>query len=243
MLCPRCRQTQEDGLEECRNCGVVFARYRPRPVQEAPVQERPAPAEFHPWFAWLRDRMFTVEPSVNRDPVVLRGAFLLVLAVLAIRLLAAPMRGPALVDSFLHWIDLPFHEAGHVIFRPFGDFLHILGGTLGQLLVPFIVAAAFLKEENPFGAAVGTWWLGQSFLDCSPYIADARSRTLMLLSGETGQEDWEGHDWYQLLSRTGTLAHDLGIARLFWLAGAALMTGALAWGGWILWRQWQGNNR
>ena len=60
----------------------------------------------------------------------------------------------------------------------------------------------------------------------------------MLTSGETGQVDWEGHDWFQLLSRTGTLAHDLQIARGFWLVGAALMLAALAWGGYILLRQW-----
>lgn len=188
--------------------------------------------------AWLKERMFSIEPSENLAGILLRASFLLLLVLVTLAMLATPMQGPALTASFLHWLDLPFHEAGHVVFRPFGAFLHILGGTLGQLLVPLVVAAAFLKEENPFGASVGVWWLGQSFLDCSPYIADARARTLMLISGETGQEDWEGHDWFQILNRTGTLAHDLMFARLFWLVGAALMLAALAWAGFILYRQY-----
>jgi hypothetical protein len=142
------------------------------------------------------------------------------------------------MESFLHMIDLPFHEAGHVVFSSLGEFLHILGGTLGQLLVPFIVAVAFLRQEDPFGASVGIWWLGQSFLDCSPYIADARVRRLLLISGETGQVDWEGHDWYQLLLRTGLLDHDILIARMAWTLGAGLMLSALAWSGYVLWRQW-----
>jgi len=148
MLCPRCQRPQEDGLEECRACGVVFSRYRPRP--EA------APAAGSPWLAWLQERMFAIEPAERKEAVVARGVFLLILACVALGILLTPMQGPALMSSFIHWIDLPFHEAGHVVFSPFGTFLHILGGTLGQLLVPFIVIAAFLKEENPFGAAAGT---------------------------------------------------------------------------------------
>ncbi len=36
--------------------------------------------------------------------------------------------------SFLHLINLPLHEAGHVFFAPFGDFMTSLGGsTLGWL--------------------------------------------------------------------------------------------------------------
>lgn len=239
MRCPRCQKDQEDGLEACGHCGVVFSRYRPRPAPapEAAVEAPEGPR--HPALAWLLERMFAIEPCEDRGQVAVRGAFLLVLACTTLWVLLLPMRGPYLMASFLHWIDLPFHEAGHVVFSPFGTFMHILGGTLGQLLVPLLVAGSFLKAENPFGAAVGTWWLGQSFLDCAPYIADARARVLLLTTGETGQVDWESHDWYQLLSRTGTLAHDLGFARSSWLLGAALMLAALAWGAHIVRRQWR----
>ncbi len=226
MFCPRCQKPQDDGLAECVHCGVVFSRYRPRP---RPVEREPS---------WLEERMFRIDPGEDRAPVALRGAFLAILGIVTLWILLLPMQGPRLIGSFLHWIDLPFHEAGHVVFGPLGTFLGILGGTLGQLLVPLLVAGVFLKQANPFGASVGAWWLGQSLMDCAPYVADARVRQLLLTTGETGQTDWEGHDWFQLLSRTGLLNHDVRIARLFWIAGAALMIMALAWGAYIVWKQW-----
>jgi len=233
MICPRCGGTQEEGREDCAHCGVFFARYQPRPL---PPEPAPGPTSA---LRWLRRRMFQVQPGAHHLTVVLRAFGWLLMAVWALRLLALPIASPELMDSFLHWIHIPFHEAGHTLFRPFGTFIYILGGTLGQLLVPLLVLAAFLRQEEPFGAAFGCWWLGASLLDCAPYIDDARARVLPLLSGETGQEDWEGHDWYQLLSRTGHLRDDHLLARAFWLAGALLLLGALAWGAWILWRQWR----
>ena len=54
----------------------------------------------------------------------------------------------------------------------FGDFMAVLGGSLLQVLMPAIVAGAFLlRHANPFGAAVGLWWTGQSLVDVAVYIA------------------------------------------------------------------------
>ena len=47
-------------------------------------------------------------------------------------------------NSFLHLVNLPFHEAGHIISRPFGAFITSLGGTPGQLLMPFICMGTLL---------------------------------------------------------------------------------------------------
>ena len=234
MRCPRCQQEHPDAVEECPGCGVIFSRYRPRPAQ-ADAREGGAP-----WsapLAWLRERMFEIPPAEDRGLVGVRALFLAVLALWWLRLLFVPFHGEGLMRSVLHLIDLPFHEAGHMLFIPFGDFMHVLGGTLGQLLVPFIVICAFLRQEQPFGAAVGGWWLGQSFLDCAPYIDDARAGVLQLISGEIGQENRESHDWWNLLHRTGLLAQDHTIARACWLLGVSLMLAALVWGGYILWRQ------
>jgi hypothetical protein len=228
--CPRCGGEQEEGLEACGHCGVYFARFRPRPISAASAAGRRDR---------LAERMFQVESPEHRAVVAARAAGWLVMAAWGARILALPLAGPGLLDSFLHWIHLPFHEAGHTLLLPFGSFLHILGGSLGQLLVPLAVAIAFLRQGNPFAAAFGVWWLGTSCVDLAPYIADARARVLPLLSGVTGQEDWEGHDWYQLLSRTGTLAWDRTLARAAWAVGALLILGALAWGASLLWRQWR----
>jgi len=237
VRCPRCGREQEDGGEACRHCGLFFAKFRPRPAR--PAGERgQVPSGWSRGRAWLRERMFQVSPCANRPLVVLRALGLMVLAAWGLRLLAYGPDRPELMASFLHWIHLPFHEAGHVVFSPFGEFLHILGGTMGQLLVPLVVLGAFLRQEDPFGASFGAWWLGTSLMDCAPYVNDARARVLPLISGVTGMEDWEGHDWYQILSRTGLLAWDHRLARCFWLAGVLVVLGALVWGGYVLVRQW-----
>jgi hypothetical protein len=56
---------------------------------------------------------------------LVRAALWLGLSAWTISLLRAPL--PALGDSFLHLINLVFHEAGHVVFAPFGSFMMALG--------------------------------------------------------------------------------------------------------------------
>ena len=90
---------------------------------------------------------------------------------------------PEAGDPITHGVNLAFHEAGHILFIPLGDFMSVLGGSLGQLLMPAVVLCAFLfKYKNPFGASIGLWWLGQSALDLVPYINDARAQQLILLN-------------------------------------------------------------
>ena len=139
----------------------------------------------------------------------------------------------------MHNINLVFHEAGHVLFVPFGDFMMVLGGSLGQLMMPMVVLLTFLlRYHNPFGAAVSLWWFAQSCMDLAPYIGDARRGELLLLGGVTGMEAPGFHDWRNLLSRTGMLHHDHRIASVVDIAGETLMWVALAWAAVILYRQY-----
>ena len=132
------------------------------------------------------------------------------LAIWTIDFARTPIAADAM-DSFLHLPDLVFHEAGHVIFAPFGRFMSVFGGSLLQVLVPVIAAIAFVRQEEPFSAAVCTWWAGQNLVDLAPYIADARSLRLTLIGGRTGAEV-EGHDWEFLLNQLGVshYAHPIG---------------------------------
>jgi len=143
-------------------------------------------------------------------------------------------------ESFMHNINLIFHEAGHIIFSPFGKFISTLGGSLSQLLMPAIVAGAFLlKNRDAFGASVGLWWLGQNCMDLAPYIADARSLTLPLLGGVTGQDVADYHDWEYILRQLHLLEYDHFLAHSAQACGVLLMLTAFAWGGFILFRQFQ----
>src|SRR2546425_929878 len=103
-----------------------------------------------------------------------RLGLLLLLARWTWLFLAWPMREDVVGASFLHLVNLPFHEAGHVLFSPFGEFMTYLGGSLGQVLVPVICLIAFLTTNpNAFGAAVTCWWAGENLVDLAPYINDA----------------------------------------------------------------------
>jgi hypothetical protein len=149
------------------------------------------------------------------------------LAALTWRFARVPL-DPAVMDSFLHLPNLVFHEAGHVILMPFGRLVSVLGGSLFQVAVPLVCAAAFLRQANGFAAAVCTWWAGQNLIDLAPYIADARSLRLPLLGGVTGAEV-EGHDWEYLLSAIGWLHLDVRLGRFVHYVGALVMAGSVLW--------------
>jgi hypothetical protein len=165
-----------------------------------------------------------------------RAALLLLLALWTLGFLRHGMDADHLMRSSLHLVNLPFHEAGHVLLTPFGRFLSVLGGSLLQVAIPLLCGAVFLlKSRDPFAASVTLWWAGQSLMDLAPYVADARALRLPLLGGRTGAEV-EGHDWEYLLGALGLMEHDVTLGKLSFALGALAMLGALAWGGAFLWR-------
>jgi hypothetical protein len=153
--------------------------------------------------------------------------FLAALALWTAVLLVSPL--DAAMNSFVHMVNLVFHEAGHIILSPFGRFMTILGGSLMQVLIPLICAGTFLwQQEDPYGASVCVWWAGESLLDVAPYINDARSLDLMLLGGPANAV--EGHDWEAILTSLGWIHLDHAIARGAWWLGFVTMVAALSWG-------------
>ncbi|TRZ98097.1 MAG: hypothetical protein D4R81_11215 [Nitrospiraceae bacterium] len=144
------------------------------------------------------------------------------------------------MESFMHNINLPFHEAGHIFFSPFGRFMTVLGGSLMQLLMPLVCLGAFLyPNRNAFAAAVALWWFAENLMDLAPYIGDSRAGELPLLGGVTGSEVEDYHDWEYLLKTTGWLHSDHKIAAGAYMAGRWLMVLAFLWGAWVLWMQYQ----
>ena len=126
---------------------------------------------------------------------------------------------------FVHGINLIFHEAGHSLFMIFGHFLHILGGSLLQILVPAVISGYFFYTQQPYAAAVALCWTGENFWDVSIYIKDAQLRLLPLLGGEGVL-----HDWHFLLldlrllpqgQLIGNMAHTIGVI----IYAIAILTG------------------
>jgi hypothetical protein len=145
------------------------------------------------------------------------------------------LKSPELNASFMHNINLVFHEAGHVIFRLFGNFIAILGGSLLQLIVPLIVILAFIfKHRDNFAASTGLWWLAQSMMDLVPYINDARAQEMWLLGGVRGKDIPGIHDWNIILSRLGLLDFDHAVASVVMIVAIGLMLLSFVWGAWLL---------
>lgn len=177
--------------------------------------------------------------------VAAQAALLVALAIWGLALIGSSVESNAAGKSFLHLINLPFHEAGHVFFAPFGDFMQSLGGTLGQLLMPFAaLLVLLLKTRDPFGAAVALWWLGENFLDIAPYINDARAGVLPLLGGNVGHAAPYGfHDWEYLLTETGLLHLDHQLAEASHTLGSLIMLLALGWGAAVLFQRVRATRR
>jgi hypothetical protein len=170
-----------------------------------------------------------------------RLALLVLLAGWTWRFGTHPLDVEVMNGSFLHLINLPFHEAGHLFFAPFGDFMMSLGGSLTQVLIPVVCAVAFVRKPDLFGAAVAVWWAGQSLVDLGPYIADARALSMPLLGGRTGAEV-EGHDWEAILQALGWLHRDRQIGMAAHVVGTLVMVCGLAAGAWIAWTDYRNSS-
>lgn len=250
--CPKCGYVGWTSLYECPRCGIIVEKYLAIQAEKEPqVSETPASGEPLPVldeidaeakkFPLIKDLLFQVQFDMN--PVNFWGRTLLyaVLAGIGLTLMVSSIDSISDSAGFrcLHRVNTPFHEAGHIIFRPFGRFITSLGGTLGQLLMPLIcMAVLLLRTRDAFGAAVSLWWFGENFLDIAPYINDARAGVLPLLGGNTGESSPYGfHDWEFILGETGLLMYDHALAKTSVAIGMGIMMLSYAWAGYLLLKQ------
>jgi hypothetical protein len=144
-------------------------------------------------------------------------------------LVGAGVTAPYLWDrdryGLLDHVDLAVHEAGHVVFAPFGEFAGIAGGTLLQLIVPLAFVGYFALRGERFAAFIVLFWFSQSLFNVARYAADARAQLLPLVGGE-----YVIHDWSWMLSRLRLLRHDRTIADLIRAGAAVIWFAALAGG-------------
>lgn len=123
-------------------------------------------------------------------------------------------------------VNLAIHEAGHLLFRPFGMTLHMLGGTLLQLLVPLVFAASFALRRRRFDAAVCVFWFAESLMYTAAYLGDAYLMQLPRVGGEL-------HDWNWMLSRLDLVRSCGTIATVVHVIASALAIGSLLAAGWV----------
>lgn len=243
--CPKChhtRQPQETAEpERCPACGLYFAKWAARDSFVAPARSRQpvddGDVDESGWRAELRARMNHVPDYLDTTRIYASAVLLLLITLWSWRLYAMDYRDCEIMFSFMHNILLPIHEAGHVIFMPFGEFMTILGGSLFQLLLPLVCAGALLwTNRDTFGAGLGIWWVGVSLLDLAPYIYDAKAPQLMLLGGHTGEDG--PHDWIYLLGAFGKVQQSQSYGAFVHTLGLIVMLLGLGWAALTL-RRWR----
>lgn len=131
---------------------------------------------------------------------------------------------------FIDYVNLIIHEGGHFFFSWFGYTIMILGGTLGELLVPLLCAAYFWWKRETTAVAFCSFWFFENFLYIGTYMSDARTAALPLVGSEES-------DWTILFAQWGVLARDQQIGHamraLGWLGMLATIT-------WLANRAYQG---
>lgn len=103
----------------------------------------------------------------------------------------------------IDYVNLLIHEGGHGIFKFFGKYVHALGGTLAQILIPVMFVVYYFINKKKIPAQVSLVWLGQNLINISIYASDARAQKLPLLGGKKVY-----HDWTYLLGEIGLLNYD-----------------------------------
>ena len=250
IKCPKCayeRRAEDRGdAGICPACGLVFAKWVSRTLGTAQLRRQEANAGSDgggSCLAGLIEQLTFVEPRT--DTMLFRGrvALFAVFVVWGLYFVTLDLRSNDIGASFMHRVNLVFHEAGHVIFMPFGQFMHILGGSLGQLLMPAIVLGVMVfKNHDNFGGSICLWWIGQSLKDLAPYINDARDLQLQLLTGNS-QDVPETHDWANILLDLGLIFREKKIALGADIIGSLIMLLALAWGAYLLLKQFRNLDR
>jgi len=118
-------------------------------------------------------------------------------------------------------VNLLIHEAGHIVFRPFGEFMMIAGGSLFQIIMPLLFVGYFAYHRKFYSAALVLFWVGESILNVSVYAADSLALQLPLLGGSDSM-----HDWNYLLSSLNLLPATAKVAGTIRVLGTLTVIGA-----------------
>jgi len=240
--CPKCGFDLTRGgaapVEQYPSCGLVFRKYF-QALAGAPAREKSSPAETETEERpALLARFLYVSEEVEPWRVY-AGAVLLAASIFfGVRFALMDIPEWEMAGTFFHGAMVPFHEFGHLLFMPLGEFMMLAGGSFAQILMPLGFLALFaLKNRDNFSAALMLWWSGTQWIDLAPYAYDAKTPQHILLTGRTG--DTGAHDYIDMLGTIGLLNRAHQVAWVMHKLGILLMIVAWAWGAYLLWRQFQ----
>jgi hypothetical protein len=234
--CPKCGHVAADGamlIDECPACGVLFHKmFVSTTGTSKPVADEGSET---PWFTQLLET-----PEESGHARAIAGAvFWLAGAWYAWQFFRFDVADPESMPlRFLYAAIVPFHEFGHILFSPFGEFMHVAGGSLMQFLMPlgFGIYFVYWRRDNLAGWLM-LWWEGMQWVSLAPYCYDAKKPAMILLTGRTG--DTGAHDYIDMLGDLGLLNRAHEVAAVMKYFGVLLMLVALVWGALLLARTWR----
>jgi hypothetical protein len=181
--------------------------------------------------------LFHVPDEVDALHVYARAALFALLVIYGVWLALMDVPSWQMSSSLIHLPMVPIHEFGHVIFRPFGEFMHLLGGSLFQVALPLVFGGIFLvKNRDPFAAAAMLWWSAVAVMDIAPYVYDAQVPQHVLLTGRTGETG--AHDFIDVLGDLGLLTRAQAVGYVVHRFGVVMLAASFVWAGWLVWRQY-----
>jgi len=249
QTCPKCghqRLPADVASEEvCPACGLIFAKYlkaRAAPPGAVRARSEVGVGDEPALLARARALLFHVPEEVESIYVYLRAALLAALIVYGAKLAAMDIPSWEMASSMIHSPMVPIHEFGHILFMPFGEFMHLLGGSLFQAGLPLIFGGVFLiKNRDPFAAAVMLWWSAVAVMDIAPYMYDAQVPQHVLLTGRTG--DTGAHDFIDVLGDLGLLHRAQTVGYVTHRFGIVMLIASFAWAAAMVWMQYKRKKR
>lgn len=233
--CPKCgyeRLPTDTAPEDaCPACGLIFAKYLKSKV--AVPGARPAAIDLPhldetTLLARARKLLLQVPEEINSLHVYARAALLAALIVYGVKLAAMDIPSWEMSSALIHAPMVPIHEFGHILFRPFGEFMMLLGGSLFQAGLPLIFGGIFLlRNRDPFAASVMLWWSAVAVMDIAPYMYDAQQPQHILLTGRTGETG--AHDFIDVLGDLGLLTRARAVGYSAHAFGVAMLVGSFIW--------------
>lgn len=242
--CPSCQRELSAAFainDECPFCGIIFSKWQPptqTPPKQPPANRRPTPPREHskkPGKTQLAGLLMTHRQQLlhwaEGRMLWPRALVVLFMAYIGFRYLLNPS-----YRTIFDGINLGIHEAGHLVFAIFPEFLTFLGGTLLQLAAPIICGVLLFRQSDPFGTSFCGTWLASNCYHVAIYQADARAQELPLVTVGGGVPI---HDWAYMLSRLNILSMDTTLAFFTRCVGFLIAWAAVAYACWILSLIWQ----
>jgi hypothetical protein len=149
--------------------------------------------------------------------ILSQGMEVLVMVILIILLLTNPRPWFPVLDD----VNVMIHEAGRTFFATLGEFTGVIGGSLLQTMIPLVFIIFFKFTKQIFAMAFGLFWLGESLINVSIYIKDARTMLLPVVHGGI-------HEWNWILDQVHLLKYDLILGNIVYFAGVLITLSGLA---------------